>query len=640
VDTADDRGVTDGAGPPTPNTPPPRAADKHPTPRWIVALAVFAGLVLVALAIVAVLRTPMPSDEITYAQFLTEVQSDRTATIAISSSSGAIIGTRVDGTSFSVQGPPNTIPDADLALLAQHGVARNYEASHRTVDAWPAWGSLLVVLVPITLIGFFAFRMRRPRAGGPVAGAAGFAASPGHVHTTERPPVTFRDIAGYDTVKDEIREVVDFLREPERFREVGARIPKGMLLIGPPGTGKTLLAKAVAGEAAVPFISVTGSDFMEMFVGVGAARVRKLFADGRKQAPSIIFIDEIDSVGRTRSTGLGAGHDEREQTLNQILSEMDGFETTEGIVVMAATNRPDILDPALLRAGRFDRQVLVSLPSLDERVAILTVHCDGKQLDDDVDLALVARGTPGMSGAELANVVNEAALAAVRRGAPSLSADDFDQARDRVLMGLRRTSLVLSDEEKRVVAHHEAGHAVIAVLCEHADPVHKVTVLPSGVALGVTQQLPEAERHLSTRSYLLDAIAVQLAGRAAEDLVFGEPSTGAANDLGNATQLARHMVREWGRSERVGPMAWTAEDTELAAVAGAAWSQETAHLVDGEVARILAEQDARVRAALQQHRAALDAVAHELVEHETVDGTTVSRLVAESTERPRLAGTA
>jgi cell division protease FtsH len=620
--------VTTGGRSPEPR--PDRPGDpqvRRGTPRWVTGLIVLGVLGFLALVIALQLRTPGTPDEITYAAFLSEVREDHVATVALGGDAGEITGTRVDGTSFRVQGPATALPDADLALLDEHHVARNYEAPSPTVN----WGSMLAVVLPIALLGFFFVAMRK-RPLDPAAGAAGFASSPGRVHTTERPPVTFRDVAGYEAVKDEIREVVDFLKEPERFREIGARIPKGLLLIGPPGTGKTLLAKAVAGEAAVPFISVTGSDFMEMFVGVGAARVRKLFEDGRKQAPSIIFIDEIDSIGRTRGTGLGTAHDEREQTLNQILAEMDGFETTEGIVVMAATNRPDILDPALLRAGRFDRQVLVPLPSLEERVDILHVHCDDKVLADDVDLAVVARGTPGMSGAELANVVNEAALGAVRRAAPELSAADFDAARDRVLMGLRRTSLVLSDEEKRVVAHHEAGHAVMAVLCEHADPVHKVTVLPTGIALGATQQLPQTERHLYGRPYLLDAIAVQLGGRAAEELVFGEPSTGAANDLAGATRTARHMVLEWGMTERLGPMAWSAEDTAIAdhAGTGAVWSDETARLVDDEVARILDEQDARVRRALQDHRPALEAVARELIEHETVDGSTVARLVAET----------
>jgi cell division protease FtsH len=394
-----------------------------------------------------------------------------------------------------------------------------------------------------------------------------------------------------------------------------------------------MFAKAVAGEAEVPFISVTGSDFMEMFVGVGAARVRGLFQEARTHAPSIVFVDEIDSIGRTRGTGLGGGHDEREQTLNQLLSEMDGFDTAEGIVVMAATNRPDILDPALLRAGRFDRQVLIPLPTLDERTAILRIHGRDKHLADDVDLEVVARGTPGMSGADLANLVNEAALGAVRRDDTEVHATDFDTARDRVLMGLRRTSMVLSDDEKQVIAHHEAGHAVMAILCEHGDPVHKVTILPTGMALGVTQQLPRAERHLYTRRYLLDRIAVQLSGRAAEALVFGDHSTGAANDLAEATQTARRMVREWGMSDRLGPMAWGADGPVFLGqdlLHTRDYSDATAHLIDDEVERILTEQEARARSALQRHRGALVSVARALVEHETLDGDAVVALVAGS----------
>ncbi|MGH9005634.1 MAG: ATP-dependent zinc metalloprotease FtsH, partial [Acidimicrobiia bacterium] len=333
-------------------------------------------------------------------------------------------------------------------------------------------------------------------------------------------------------------------------------IPKGVLLVGPPGTGKTLIARAVAGEAGVPFISVTGSDFMEMFVGVGAARVRDLFQTARKQAPAIIFVDEIDSIGRKRGAGLGGGHDEREQTLNQMLSEMDGFETTEGVVMMAATNRPDILDSALLRPGRFDRQIVVPFPTQEERLAILKVHCQDKKMGPDVDLEIVARGTPGMSGADLANLVNEAALFAVRRGADKVAAQDFDAARDRVIMGQRRESMALSEEEKEVIAYHEGGHAVLAYVLEHADPVHKVTILPTGMALGVTQQLPVEEKHIYRQEYIEDSLVVRLGGRLAEEAVYKQLSTGANNDLVGCTELARKMVREWGMSDRIGPMAW------------------------------------------------------------------------------------
>ncbi len=397
-------------------------------------------------------------------------------------------------------------------------------------------------------------------------------------------------------MKQEINEVVDFLKAPEKFREIGARIPKGVLLVGPPGTGKTLIARAVAGEAGVPFMSITGSDFMEMFVGVGAARVRDLFQSARKQAPCIIFVDEIDSIGRKRGAGLGGGHDEREQTLNQMLSEMDGFETTEGVVMMAATNRPDILDPALLRPGRFDRQVVVPLPDLEERLPILQVHCKDKRLSDDVDLQVIARGTPGMSGADLANLVNEAALHAVRAGRKEVHMEDFESARDRVLMGQRRESMALSDAEKEIIAYHEGGHAVAAYVLEHADPVHKVTILPSGMALGVTQQLPVEERHIYQMSYIQDSLVVRLGGRISEELVFGMISTGANNDLVGCTELARKMVREWGMSERVGPMAWGSQGMVFLGddlMHSRDYSEDTARVIDEEVELILRRQEDR-----------------------------------------------
>jgi cell division protease FtsH len=449
-------------------------------------------------------------------------------------------------------------------------------------------------------------------------------------YSTERPGTTFADVAGYEGVKQEITEVVDFLKHPERFAEIGARIPKGVLLVGPPGTGKTLIARAVAGEAGVPFLSVTGSDFMEMFVGVGASRVRDLFQNARKLGRAIIFVDEIDSIGRKRGAGLGGGHDEREQTLNQMLSEMDGFEATEGIVMMAATNRPDILDPALLRPGRFDRQVVVPLPELDERRAILDVHCKSKRLAPDVDLDVVARGTPGMSGADLANLVNEAALFAVRAGKEEIGNIDFEQARDRVLMGQRRDSMALSDNEKEVIAYHEAGHAVCAAVLPNADPVHKVTILPIGMALGVTQQLPVDEKHIYRQDYIEDSLAVRMGGRCAEELVFGVISTGANNDLVGSTELARKMVSEWGMSSRVGPMAWGSSGEVFLGedlIHTRNYSDETARVIDEEVERILRDQEDRCRMTLREHRNGLDFVARALLEHETIDGSEVTRLI-------------
>jgi cell division protease FtsH len=450
------------------------------------------------------------------------------------------------------------------------------------------------------------------------------------LYTTERPGTTFDDVAGYEGVKQEIREVIDFLKDTEKFAEIGARVPKGVLLVGPPGTGKTLIARAVAGEAGVPFLSVTGSDFMEMFVGVGASRVRDLFETARKMDRAIIFIDEVDSIGRRRGAGVGGGHDEREQTLNQMLSEMDGFEDAEGIVILAATNRPDILDPALLRPGRFDRQVMVPLPELEDRRKILEVHTKGKKVGDDVDLGVVARGTPGMSGADLANLVNEAALTAVRTGDDAIRAEHLDMARDRILMGLKRESMAMTDAEKEMIAYHEAGHALCAALLPKADPVHKVTIIPRGRALGVTMTFPEEERHTSRQDYLEDELVVWMGGRVAEDLVFGVVSNGAHSDLVYATESARRMVREWGMSDVVGPMAWSSHNQVFLGnemLAAREYSDETARVIDEEVQRILTDQEDRCRALLTEHRNALNLIARALLEHETISGEEVGRLI-------------
>ena len=449
-------------------------------------------------------------------------------------------------------------------------------------------------------------------------------------YNADKPSTTFADVAGYEGVKMEIKEVVDFLRMPEQFKEIGARIPKGILLVGPPGTGKTLFARAVAGEAGVGFLSVTGSDFMEMFVGVGASRVRDLFQQARKMGRAIIFIDEIDSIGRKRGAGLGGGHDEREQTLNQMLAEMDGFETSEGIVIMAATNRPDVLDPALLRPGRFDRSIIVPLPEYEERLAILKVHSRDKRMAPEVSLETMARATPGMSGADLANLVNEAALFAVRRGGKQVEHVDFENARDRVVLGASRESLVLNADEKKATAYHEGGHAVLASVLPHSDPLHKVTILPRGMALGVTWTLPE-ERHTYSKEYFEDIICKAMGGRVAEMMVFGNLNSGAANDLEQATGIARRMVREWGMSEAVGPMAWNSQQQvflgEDLMTSGREYSDDTAKLVDGEIARILRAQETRAREVLTKHRRGLDLVAQRLLEEETIDGPAVLRLV-------------
>ena len=499
-----------------------------------------------------------------------------------------------------------------------------------------AWLGLIQLFLPIALlIGFFVWMQRRAQ--GQMSGIMSIGRSKAKTYNTERPATTFADVAGYEGVKQEIKEVVDFLKEPERFAEVGARIPKGVLLVGPPGTGKTLIARAVAGEAGVPFLSVSGSDFMEMFVGVGASRVRDLFESARKLGRAIIFVDEIDSIGRKRGAGLGGGHDEREQTLNQMLSEMDGFEATEGIVMMAATNRPDILDPALLRPGRFDRQVVVSLPELDDRRKILAVHVKHKRLSPDIDLEVVARGTPGMSGAELSNLVNEAALHAVRNGESTIRNIDFESARDRVLMGQRRESLVLSEKEKQLTAYHEGGHAVCAAVLEHADPLHKVTILPIGMALGVTMQLPADDRHSYDQDYLEDSIVVAMGGRIAERLIFGVVSTGANNDLVVSTERAKKMVREWGMSERIGPMAWGSQGQVFLGedlMGTRDYSDDTARVIDEEVETILRHCEERCFETLTKYRSGLDFVARALLEHETISGAEVHRLIALSMNGP------
>jgi cell division protease FtsH len=561
---------------------------------------------------------------ISYSTFLAKVGDSDVKSVQINQSTGMIDGSFADGKAFTAQGPPGGMPASDIALLDHYHVARNYAGT--TSSIWP--GILSWVLIIGLFVVFWVWISRRAR--GQMAGLSGWSQSQAKVHTTERPSTTFDDIAGYEAVKQEIGEVVEFLRDPVRFEQIGARIPKGILLVGPPGTGKTLFARAIAGEARVPFITISGSEFMEMFVGVGAARVRDLFKTARADKPSIIFVDEIDAIGRKRGTGLGGGHDEREQTLNQLLSEMDGFEAAEGIVILAATNRPDILDPALLRAGRFDRQVVIPLPTLDERRGILAVHCRHKHMSADADLDVLARGTPGMSGADLENLVNEAALIAVRHGSGEIGPAELEAARDRVLMGLQRTSLVLSEDEKRIVAYHEAGHAVLAHLLVHADPVHKVTILPSGLALGATHQIPIEERQIHQRPYLDDALAVRLGGRAAEEVVFGVPSTGAQDDLTSATELASRMVREWGMSEAIGKMAWGPRGPvflgeELMHTRD--YSDDTARVIDQEISRILGEQADRARQVLEQHRGALDAVAGALVTQETIDGAEVKRII-------------
>jgi cell division protease FtsH len=572
--------------------------------------------------------------ELTFSEFRREVGAGHVKKVEFDTTTGDITGqftTEQDNTKdFTSKGPAQDLPEVVVDELDEQNVDLEY-----TTPTSNFFLELLPLFLPIVLIiGFLYFMARRQQ--GQMGAVMNIGRSRAKVYNTEKPKTTFDDVAGYGPVKAEIAEVVDFLKHPGKFKQIGARIPKGVLLVGPPGTGKTLIARAVAGEAGVPFVSVTGSDFMEMFVGVGAARVRDLFQTARKQAPAIIFVDEIDSIGRKRGAGLGGGHDEREQTLNQMLAEMDGFEATEGIVMLAATNRPDVLDSALLRPGRFDRQVVVPLPTQEERVDILKVHMRDKKISPDVDVNVIARGTPGMAGADLANLVNEAALFAVRRGSAQVHSEDFDAARDRVIMGLKRESMAISEEEKEVIAYHEGGHAVLAYVLDHSDPVHKVTILPTGMALGVTQQLPEEERHIYKREYVADSIAVALGGRIAEEVVFGHVSTGAQNDLVRITEMARKMVREWGMSERIGPMAWGSQGPVFLGedlVHTRDYSDETARVIDEEVERILREEESRARRVLRLHRRGLDAVARALLEKETLDGAEVARLVDEAMGR-------
>jgi cell division protease FtsH len=596
--------------------------------RWIAGIA--AALVVLVVILPHLFGSSTGTTQ-TYSQFTQELNSKQIASASVYSTTGRINYTTTHGQSYTVTVPPlDGLKDA--APLVQGIESVSFKPPESSI--WPSIIEWL--LYGAIIIGLFFWISRRAQS--QMGGIMSIGKSKAKVYNTERPRTTFSDVAGYEGVKLEIREVVDFLRSGARFKEIGAKIPKGVLLVGPPGTGKTLLARAVAGEAGVPFMSVTGSDFMEMFVGVGASRVRDLFQTARKQAPAIIFIDEIDSIGRKRGAGLGGGHDEREQTLNQMLAEMDGFEATEGVVMIAATNRPDILDPALLRPGRFDRQIVVPLPDLEERLPILSVHCRDKRIAPDVDLRTVARGTPGMSGADLANLVNEAALHAVRRGEQAVHMVDFEAARDRVLMGQRRESTVLSEKEKEATAYHEGGHAVLAYVLPDADPVHKVTILPTGMALGVTQQLPIEERHSYWREYIEDTVCVMMGGRCAEKLELGSLSTGGSNDIQRATELVRKMVREFGMSDRVGPMAWGQEGQvflgEDLMHAGRDISDVTSRVIDEEVERILREQEARATRLLTLHRGGLALVAAALLERETINGEEVTALVDRGFGRP------
>lgn len=496
-------------------------------------------------------------------------------------------------------------------------------------EATNSWGQFLFLWAPILLmIGFWVFMTRQMQSGGNKA--LSFGKSRAKLSSSTQKKVTFKEVAGADEAKEELQEIIEFLREPQKFQKLGGRIPKGVLLMGSPGTGKTLMARAVAGEANVPFFSISGSDFVEMFVGVGASRVRDLFEQGKKNAPCIVFIDEIDAVGRHRGAGLGGGHDEREQTLNQLLVEMDGFESNEGVILIAATNRPDVLDPALLRPGRFDRRIVVNRPDVKGREGILLVHTKKIPLSDDVDINIIARGTAGFCGADLANLVNEAALNAARYNQKVVRMNDFEHAKDKVLMGSERRSMMITEDEKRVTAIHEAGHALLAVLLPHADPIHKVTIIPRGMALGLTMQLPTEEKHTYSRDYLMDQLAILLGGRIAEEITNGGLTTGAGNDLERVTELARRMVCEWGMSEEMGPLTFGKREEQVflgrEISKSQDFSQETAVRIDSEVKRFVLTNYDRARTVLTEHKAQMLKIADELLAREVLDADQVLRL--------------
>ena len=566
---------------------------------------------------------------ISYSALIHDARHSGVISASINTSSGVVTGQLSNGTNYTANGPAPALTD-EVTTFQTNNVVVTFANPSSFLSTFLPY--LIWILI---FVGFFVFANRQAK--GQMNGMMSVGRSKAKQFNQDRPTTTFADVAGYFGVKQEISEVVEFLKTPARYKEIGAMIPKGILLVGPPGTGKTMLARAVAGEAGVPFFSVSGSDFMEMFVGVGASRVRDLFATARKQSPAIVFIDEIDSIGRKRGAGVGGGHDEREQTLNQMLNEMDGFDPTEGVVVIAATNRPDVLDPALLRPGRFDRQIVVPLPDLDERLPILEVHAKGKPLDATVSLEMVARGTPGMSGADLANLVNESALHAVRRHSVTIGMEDFENARDRVMMGQLRDTMVLMDDERERIAFHESGHALLAYVLDKTDPLHKITIIPRGMALGVTMTLPEEDCHIMSRQHLEDSLCMRMGGRVAELLVYGDLSTGAADDLQRNTELARRMVREWGMSKEIGPMAWGSNNQVFLGedlMHTRDYSDHTSQIIDDEVERILREQEARAIEVLTLHRRGLEALTRSLLEHETIDGETAAHLIDEAHGEP------
>jgi cell division protease FtsH len=568
-----------------------------------------------------------PEEDVIFSEFMTKLDKGEVERVIIKASHiSAVLKDKTRIRTYSVEYPEL------VQVLRDRGV----QIEAKPPDESPWYITFLVTWGPFVLfLGLWFFLMRQMQMGGNKA--LSFGKSRARLLTEERKKVLFSDVAGIDEAKDEVLEIIEFLKDPRKFQKLGGRIPKGVLIVGPPGTGKTLLAKAIAGEAAVPFFSISGSDFVEMFVGVGASRVRDLFEQGKKHAPCIIFIDEIDAVGRLRGAGLGGGHDEREQTLNQLLVEMDGFDTTEGVILVAATNRPDVLDPALLRPGRFDRQVVVNRPDLRGRTEILKVHSKKVPIAADVELEKIARGTPGFSGADLENLVNEAALWAARLNKKEVAFVDFEMAKDKVLMGAERKSLILSDEEKRTTAYHEAGHALIAKLIPGTDPVHKVTIIPRGRALGLTMQLPTDDRHGYSKVYLYNQLAILMGGRVAEELVLNDMTTGAGNDLERATDLARKMVCEWGMSEKMGPLTFGKQNEQvfLGRELGSQrdFSDQIAMEIDEEVKRLVMENYERAKRLLTENMVTLKKLAEALLEKEVLDSSDIDNILMQPTSQ-------
>jgi len=558
---------------------------------------------------------------IIFSDFLNMVNNGEV--IAVTIQGNRIQGTTTSGTQFKTYSPD--YPDL-VKLLQGKGV----KITAKPPQESPLWQSILISWFPmLLLIAVWIFFMRQMQVGG--GKALSFGKSRAKILSESKKKVTFKDVAGIEEAKEELQEIIEFLKDPKKFTRLGGRIPKGVLLMGAPGTGKTLLAKAIAGEANVPFFSISGSDFVEMFVGVGASRVRDLFVQGKKNAPCIIFIDEIDAVGRHRGAGLGGGHDEREQTLNQLLVEMDGFESSDGVILISATNRPDVLDPALMRPGRFDRQIVVPVPDVRGREEILKVHTRKTPLSEEVDLSIIARGTPGFTGADLENLVNEAALLAARKGKDKVGMDDFEEAKDKVLMGVERKSMIISEDEKRNTAYHEAGHTLVAKLLPGTDPIHKVTIIPRGRALGLTQQLPIDEKHTYSKDYLMNNITVLMGGRVAEELIFQHTTTGAGNDIERATELARKMVCEWGMSERLGPLAFGKKEEQIFLGREIAqhkdYSEKTAIEIDEEITSIVTQCYERSKKLLSENIDILKRLAETLLEKEVLDGDQIDRIV-------------